>query len=235
MHLWRTAIGRLWLKRQTPEPPRSTALVELVNGDLLPATVESMDGGNLTVSVAGSGSMVLPRSSLRSLQLGVRSRKVIYSGPRSLDEWTRSGETDQNWTFVNKGLVANGPARASRKLEIPRQFVFRCDLKWQGNPSLQISFADPLKSRSDPADRYFLQFNAAGMEVKREASTGKRYHTIIPSTRTPEQFASGTVEVEIRVDRDTSRLQLLINGELEGSGIDPAPQAPVAREPAPAG
>lgn len=222
------AVAKIEFAASGEEPPRSTSLIELANGDLLPATVESLDEKNLTVTAADSGRLVIPRTALRSLQLGVRSRKVIYSGPRSLDEWSPGGDAGRNWTFASKALVANGPARASREVDTPRQFIFKCSLKWQGNPAFQIFFADPLKAGSDPTDRYYFQFNAAGFEIKREAATGKRYHTVVPSTRTPDQFPSGTVDVEIRVDRNSSRLQLFLNGEPEGTGIDPVAEAPPA-------
>lgn len=222
------AVSKIEFAADGGEPPRSTALVELSNGDLLPATVESMDEKNLTITAADSGRLVIPRAALRSLQLGVRSRKIAYSGPESLNEWSPGGDAGRNWTFVSKGLVANGPARASLEIDTPRQFIFKCSLKWKGSPSFQISFADPLKTGTDPVDRYYFQFNAGGFEIKREASTGKRYHTVIPSTRTPDQFPSGTVDVEIRVDRKSSRLELLLNGESEGNGIDPVATAPSA-------
>lgn len=222
------AITKIEFAAEGEEPPRSTSLIELANGDLLPATVESMDEKNLTFTATDSSRLVIPRNTIRSLQLGVRSRKVVYSGPRSLDEWASGGDSARNWTFVSKGLVANGPARASRTIDTPRQFIFKCALKWQGSPSFQISFADPLKSGNDPTDRYYFQFNAGGFEIKREAATGKRYHTVIPSSRTPDQFPSGTVDVEIRVDRNASRLQLFLNGEPEGTGIDPVSVAPAA-------
>lgn len=222
------AVSKIEFGSGGEEPPRSTSLIELANGDLLPAIVESMDEKSLTLTATDSGRLVIPRSALRSMQLGVRSRKVIYSGPKSLDEWSATGEAGRNWTFVNKGLVANGPARAHHIVETPRQFIFKCSLKWQGSPSFQIFFADPLKNTSDPVDRYYFQFNAAGFEIKREAATGKRYHTVIPSTRTPDQLPANTVDVEIRVDRNSSRLELFLNGEPEGTGIDPVAQAPPA-------
>ena len=48
-------------------------------------------------------------------------------------------------------------------------------------------------------------------------------------SRTPDQFPNNQVDVEIRVDRKTSRLHLLLNGEPEGAGIDPVAGAPQGR------
>lgn len=202
-------------------------MVELTNGDLLPVTVESFNGEHLNVIAADAGPLRIPRSALKSLQLGARQRKVIYSGPRDLNEWNREGEGAKNWTFANKSLVANGPASIAKQFEIPLQFIFKFTLKWQAAPNFQIYFADPLKQDADLSDRYHMQFNGAGLEIKRESTQGSHFQTVIALNRTPEEFPSNEVEVEIRVDRKASRLHLFLNGEPEGAGVDPVAGPPL--------
>ena len=215
--------------KQVATPPG--ALVELVNGDLLPATIEALDDRNLTVETLDAGRLVLPRAALKSLQLGIRKRKVIYTGPRNSEEWTSDAEGVKNWTFENNALTANGAASASRQIfEMPQQFVFRFTLKWRGNPNLQVYFADPQKPKGEAVDRYCLRFNSAGMELKRETRTvdGNQSHhnSIFIAHRTPEDFPDNKLEVEVRVDRKASRVHLLLNGEPESEGIDPVKDAP---------
>ena len=200
--------------------------VELTNGDELPVTVESLDDKNLTVITADAGPLVIPRTALKSMQLSAHPREIIYSGPRNLAEWSRSGEQAKNWTFANQSLVANGPASVSKNFETPQQFVIKLTLKWQTMPSFQIYFADLLEQDEEPQDRYYLQFNSAGLEIKRESSQGKRFQTVISLNRTPDQFTSNEIKLEIRVDRKASRLHLLINGEAEGAGVDPVAAPP---------
>jgi hypothetical protein len=208
-----------------PNPPGS--LIELANGDLLPATIESLDDKNLNVVTADAGRLTIPRAALKSMQLGIHQRKVIYSGPRNLEEWSRDGEGTKSWTFANKALVANGPAQASKDFQTPKQFILKFTLKWQANPGFKIYFADSLTPKAEAVDRYYLQFAGAGMEIKRESSQGQRYQTVIISAATPDKFPANQVDVEIRVDRTTSRLHLVLNGEPEGAGVDPVGKAPV--------
>lgn len=221
------AVGKVEFSapESVPNPPGT--LIELTNGDLLPATIENLDDKNLTVTTADAGRMVIPRVALKSMQLGVHKRRVIYSGPKNLEEWTRDGEGSRNWAFANKSLVANGPARASRNFEAPQQFILRFTLKWQGSPNFKIFFADPLTPKVDPVDRYYLQFNGAGLEIKRESTQGQAFQTVIIPPATPEQFPENQVDVEIRVDRKTSRLHLFLNGEPEGAGVDPVAKPPM--------
>lgn len=212
---------------ESPQSPG--AVVELVNGDLLPASLEALDDEFLTVDSPVVGRLNLPRAVVKSVQLGVHKRKLIYAGPRNLEEWLSDGDGVRNWRFENNALVADGPAYATRTFEMPTRFVLRFHLKWQGNPNFQIYFADPLSPRGEASDRYYLQFGGAGLELKREAGKGRRGNSVILSNRTPELCPDQELEVEIRVDRKASRLHLLLNGEPEGAGIDPLPAAPTGK------
>lgn len=210
---------------ESPPDPAGT-LIELTNGDLLPATLESLDDTHLSVTTGDTGHITIPRTALKSMQLGVHKRKASYTGPKNAEEWSHDVDEAKHWNFSNNALVANGPAQGARDLELPRQFILKFSLKWQANPNFQIYFADPLTPQVEAVDRYYMQFNGAGLEIKRESSNGKRFQTVILLARTPDQFANRQMDVEIRVDRKASRLHLLLNGEPEGAGVDPSAEAP---------
>ncbi len=212
----------------TPASPPAAAgtLIELANGDLLPATIESLDDKNLNVLTADAGGLRISRAALKSLQVGVRAQKVVYRGPKNSGEWGVYADHSKIWQFANDALTANGPAQSARDFAAPPQFVLKFTLKWQSNPMFKIYFADPLTPEAELVDRYFLQYGSAGLEIKRESSKGKRYQTVIQLPRSPDQFPANEIAVEIRVDRKTSRLHLLLNGEPEGAGVDPAGDAP---------
>jgi hypothetical protein len=209
--------------------PQPTALVELANGDRLPVTVESFDDTKLVVVSPDAGRLEIPRDSLMSLQLGIKQRKLVYSGPTSLEEWSALGDM-KNLEFSQNRIVANGQATASRKVALPKRFVLSFTLKWEAKqipPNFEVYFADPLKQKGEASDRYFMRFNSAGLEIKREASEGKRYSQIIQINRAPNQYPDRELHVEIRVDRQISKLQLLLNGEPDGEGVDPVKNIPV--------
>ena len=223
------AGGVTKMEFETPRSPINlpSAFVELTNGDQLPVEVEGLDDENLKVVTADAGPFSIPRTALKSMQLGSRKRKIIYKGPRGLDEWSRVAQGGKNWTFANQTLIAKGRASVSKNFELPIQFVFQLKLKWQATPSFQIYFADPLKSDEAAQDRYLLQFNGSGLEIQRESSQGKRFQTVISTSRTPDQFPKNEVKIEVRVDRKTSRLYLFLDGEPEGTGVDPLPDSPL--------
>lgn len=201
-------------------------LIELTNGDLLPASLDNMDDNNLYVVTEDAGKLTIPRTALKSMQLGVRKRPPIYIGPKNAAEWSNKTDDSRRWNFSEGALVANGPAYGTKKFEIPRKFILKYTLKWQANPNFQIYFADPLTPNVEAVDRYYLQFNGAGLEIKRESSKGKHFQTVILVARTPDQFPDNQVTMEIRVDRSSSRIHLLLNGEPEGAGVDPVADPP---------
>jgi len=208
-------------------PP--TTLVELRNGDILPVTIEKLDDQQLAVITADAGRISILRADLKSMQLGMHSQQTIYSGPRDKNDWANTTRNAPGWTFSNNSLVANGPSSSSRTFDLPKRFTIKFTLKWQDNPSYLVSFADPLRPEIGLVDRYTFQFNAAGMEIKRESAVGKRFQTVILIGRTPEEFPENEVDVEIRVDRSSSRLHLFLDGEAEGAGVDPAGMPPTGQ------
>jgi hypothetical protein len=207
-------------------PP--TAEIELTNGDRLPAEIESLDDEKLSILSPDAGRLEIPRAALASMHVGVQRRKVVYAGPKALDEWTGLDGELKNWTYEQGKLIASGTGNAVRKLKLPEQFILRFTLSWQQKtvPNFKIHFADPLKPLGEAADRYFLQFAGAGMEIKRESSKGKRYNTLVQLNRTPNQYPDQQLQVEIRVNRKTARLRLFLNGEPEGEFADPIPDLP---------
>lgn len=227
LYLKNGAVDKVAFTSQQAPTETPSALVELANGDLLPLDIESLDETKLVAVSPDAGRLEIPREALYSLQMGVETRKVVYSGPRNLEEW--AGDKDfKNWTFENRSLVANGPAEASMKVALPERFILRFTLKWQPkqSPNFQFFFADPLKDIGESVDRYRLQFGGAGFEIKREASKGKRYTTVILLNRTPNQYVTRELQVEVRVDRRAARIQLYLNGEPEGEFFDPIPTVP---------
>jgi hypothetical protein len=222
------SVSKVEFSASERRPAYPGMIVELANGDLLPVAVESLDEKNLNITTLDAGQLSVPRTLVKTLQIGVHQKKVIYSGPLSLEEWMQDGSENTQWKFSNKTLISNGPGSISRNIETPRQFILKFTLKWQANPRFRIYFADPLAAKGTAVDRYFLQYNSAGLEIKRESVKGQRFPTVINlPARTPDQFPNNQIEVEIRVDRKASRIHLFINGEPEAAGVDPVGSAPV--------
>jgi hypothetical protein len=162
------------------------------------------------------------------LVAGIINNKTVYSGPNSLEEWNRKQLNVSNWTYEDGVLTCNASGELKMDPETPQHFILKFTLGWQGQPNFKISFADPLLEIGKPADRYFLQYGNAGLEIKRESTAGRRYTTIVQLNRTPDQYPENTINIEIRVDRKESLIHLSINGEPEGRYKDQVAGPPAA-------
>ncbi len=203
-----------------------SVMLRLRNGDQFLANVESLSDDDLQVSSPSLGHLTIPRKVLESIQFGIREKKVIYAGPSPADEWAPKIGSAGAWKLVKGALTANGAAVACKPFEAPQQFGVKFTLRWQSDPAFQLYFADPLTPKVERVDRYYLQFNSAGFEIKRESSKGKHFQSVMMSPRGSDQFPKNRVDAEIRVDRKASRLDLFLDGVLEVSGVDPVQDAP---------
>jgi len=206
----------------------ATCGVTLVNGDVLPGDVAAVDDHNLTLNSRIAGHFVIARELIHSLQLGVQQPAAIYAGPDGLNGWTREPATAEHWSFNDGAFHVRGTGRISREFDLPQQFIFRFKLSWVNEPNIKVYFAAAPGIGEIPLDRYYLTFSAAGIEIKREASSGRHYTPIATLNRLPKQYPGKHVTIEIRVDRLGRMLQLFLNDEPEGPFKDPLGKAPAA-------
>ncbi|MCX6845210.1 MAG: hypothetical protein NTU84_01350 [Verrucomicrobia bacterium] len=208
------------------EPP--AVRVELTNGDVIPCAIVEMDGRGILVDSPVLGNLRIERRHLAAMQFGIHSRKVVYEGPRDGGEWAHPDDDDSTWSFEDGALVAEGQASASRDVKLPENFNLKFELEWERNamPSLQVYFCDPLVAAGERCDRYYLQYGSAGLELKRESATGKRYTTIAFVNRMPSEFPDRKLRVELQVDRRDSSLRLMLDDKAEGEFRDPVGSVP---------
>lgn len=208
------------------QPP--TVRVELVNGDVIPCAIVEMDGRGVLVDSPVLGKLRIERRHLAAMQFGIHARKVVYEGPRDGGEWAHPDDDESTWNFEDGALVAEGQAYASRDLKLPQHFILKFELEWERNamPSLQVYFCDPLVAAGERCDRYYLQFGSAGLELKRESATGKRYTTIAFVNRMPAEFPDRKLRVELQVDRRDSSLRLMLDDKTAGEFRDPVGSVP---------
>lgn len=199
--------------------------IELYNGDILPVRITSMDAGLINVESPVLGTLAIPRDTVSSLQLGIVPKKVVYSGPKGIEGWSRDGSGAQAWDYEDGGFLATGQGALMRDVELPRKFILKFTFGWQNQPNFQFCFAHPPMAQGARHDRYIAEFSGSGFGVFRE-TTNRMRTPIILLARSPEQIAKRSMEVEIRVDRTRGLLELHIDGELEGRYTDPIEPIP---------
>jgi len=202
------------------QAPGATRL-KLADGDVVPCELHGLDDNTLSISTAFAGDLQVPRTALSSLELGIHPEKMIYSGPVSMQGW----ESDK-WQFQDGQFTSTRGGLLTHPFEVPDQFILRFHLAWKGIPNFQVYFADSSLKPGQTTDRYYLLFNAAGIEIKRQSTSSREFTTLVTLNRLPDSFVRSQVDVEIRVDRTQSLLWLYIDGAQEGRFLDPVKPAP---------
>ncbi len=207
-----------------------THLLNLTNGDVLPIDIEAIDETSLHATTACAGDLTISRKALKSIRFGVHKEPLIDKGESEFEDWLgengRRNEHSKGWSNENESLIANGPATATKSYSLPSQFAFKFTLKWQAAPNFQVTLADPFTPKASNSDRYVYQFSDEGMELRRELGQGKRALVLIHYLCPPDAYPGKQASVEIRVDRLSSRLELVLDGVPAASGFDPTPQPP---------
>jgi len=223
------SVRKVVFSNQPGTPGAATCRVTLVNRDVLPGIIEAIDDKSLTLNSSIAGHFVIPRELIYSLQLGVNSATTLYAGPDGLNGWLRGSSTAERWMFNDGALQVVGSGKISRDFELPQQFIVRFKLGWVNEPNIKFSFAAAAANPDGVQERYYLTFNPAGIEIKREAASGRHWTTIATLNRLPNQYPGKHLTIEVRVDRPGRMLHLYLNDEPEGPFKDPAATAPAGR------
>ncbi|MES2982683.1 MAG: hypothetical protein V4727_10245 [Verrucomicrobiota bacterium] len=200
--------------------------ITLINGDTFPIEVRGLDNKVLKVSTPFLGELDIPREMIDSLDIGMFSKKSIYSGPKQVSEWQSNSDEVSKWQMEEDRLVTDGYDLLYRDMKLPENYSVRFKISWDAQPNFHFYFGDPMDYSGKATNRYYLQFAKAGMEIKRETTGKLRYKQIAVITRLPQEFTTKELWIEVRVNRKLGRVELYLNDQLEGRWTDSNPDIP---------
>ncbi len=212
-------------KKENPQSGCNSTLY-LKNGDVMPVEIELLDEKELSIQLPWAAKLKADRSAIDALHFGTRENTIVYRGPLT-NEW----ETGKAWKF-NKGLESIAWGSTHRKFaSLPDRYILQFCVEWTGNAGIKCLFASTSADANGGADCYFLQFNNAGLELKRQSTGAKKYTSLATFNElTPDDIEDDRMQVEIRVDRINRMLQLVVNGKtLRNNIIDPVETGPVPK------
>lgn len=197
--------------------PFQTERLVLTNGDIIPGSLVGLGKESLTFEgplQRDLGAVTVPRDQLKTLRFGIRPQRLIYQGPAPLDQWTGSGI--ELWSLSednDQSLLLLSPGEIAQDIGLARQFILQFDLHWQEEPSVRIYFCDDGKGASK-SDRYYIDVNHSGLQIKRERSTSPHWGNLISLDSNLEAFDDNHLAVEVRGNRLLGTLELYLDGEL---------------------
>lgn len=213
-----SALGTLRFEFSPPSDIPQSERVELHNGDVLPGEILALDDETLEIRTWACGDLLVPRTAISSVHFGVAPHDLVFQGPGKESGW----QDNDNWVFRGGTASSSSRGTVARPDLLPRQFILRFQLDWETNPNFRFYFCDDLLERSGESDRYYFEVNTNGLQLKRQAANSKRnWYPLWTSDRRPPSFPDQSVEIELRVDRDSRLIYIYVEGESEGRQHDP--------------
>lgn len=183
--------------------------VTLVNGDVLPCQVISMDRAALRISTWYAGDFTIPRKDIRSLRFGLSPERTIYTGDDAPSAWdTKQG----NWVYSKGTYTSKSTGVLARKVAMPENVRIRFNFAWQDTPNFVFRFCAESDTATTKQDCYELTYNSAGMQISRYQ--GRSQHAPIANIGLkPHEVEDKKINIDIRVNRRLGTLTLYLDGK----------------------
>ena len=206
------------------------ALIELINGDVVAASIESMDSQRVTANSPHFGSLEFSREFVAEIRNRHQPPRLIYHGPKNANEWSDEMEESGKWRIEGHRLLFTGHAQAARHFELPQSLTLQFTLVWQEDtmPNYRITLADPLDPQKTAVDRYVFSLHETAMEIARESSEGKKIHSLVKILLSDLPLDHHRIEIDWRIDRHTGQMMLQVQKTLHKEFTDPVPNIPKA-------
>jgi len=209
---------------KTKNLPTHSERITLVNGDVFPADITSLDSNSLKLETWFAGPLTISRDHLRSVYFGVKPQPLIYQGPNGLDGW----EHDNDWIADSDNgntLYSVDNGTIGRDLELPSNFIFNIHLEWQHSPSVRIHLCTDTTDSSEIQDSYQITFGNQGVQLRYRPSLHLNEQTLFlgEARVRPADIIKNTLALELRINRDTREIHLNIDGKPYGTYQDQSP------------
>jgi hypothetical protein len=210
IHLRAQSLSSISFRNDAANSQKAPQLLHLVNGDILPGTLQNLDSKEVSFLTGYANELTIPRDHVHSIDFGVTPQKLVYSGPKPITEWS----DNDDWEWENGSLTCNTSGTIAAENVLPRQFILRFRLDWENDPNFRIYFCDDFLKRTGNADRYYFEVNSMGSQLKRQTTEGgRRWHTLAQSHQKPREYPGRGIDVELRVNRDSRQIYLYLNSE----------------------
>jgi len=210
--------------KATEELPKNSQKLFLRNGDSIPGEVVGLTSTHLSFQTWFTGLLEIPREQIDSVFLGVTPQRNVFRGPVGIEGWSQGN--NGRWRYEDGTLTSRDKGFIGRDLQLPKNFIFSTEIGWESSPNIRIHLCteDPEPQDDGTSNSYLLNMNSGGIQVKRVMPAGARgpkFQTLITSSQNLQNMSSKSCQIELRVDRTTKILQLYLDGEKLGQGVDP--------------
>ncbi|MBT3287788.1 MAG: hypothetical protein HN380_10620 [Victivallales bacterium] len=205
---------------RTAAPLRAVAgqvTLGLTNGDTLRGKIVSMDASTMLLDTVYAGQLTLKSQMLASMRPSRPVASVYYSGPNSLEEWTK-GNSSEAWEFKKGALYAkNNSGSLGRDVKLPDRAQIEFDLAWKGQVYLTMGlFTNRLDTYNGPGYQLGIRNTYVSLNRRsKNSSNGLGNH------QAPVLAGRQKARISVCVDRKAKTVAILIDGALVRQWTDP--------------
>jgi hypothetical protein len=213
-------------QQQEMDLPRTQ--IEFINGDIIPARIESLDAQHLTIASPHLGRLVINRDAVATIRTGNQNPILVYQGPSKANDWDHESDDESDWKWNKRAMACTGHAEASRDVGLPTNFMIKFKLIWQVEalPNFHITFADSFTKKNQPKDRYILTFDEKELEILRESSSGEKFHSLLKLNSASLLQEDSSLAIEIHGNRNTGQMALQLPNQPLKEFVDPIHKIP---------
>lgn len=204
--------------------PRHSEQITLINGDVFPAEVLSLDETHLQVETWFAGPLSLPRKQLRSVHYGMKPQTLLYSGLQGLDDWNHQND----WSTSEENgltLYSTNTGSINRTIDYSESFIFQTTIRWQNTPNISFYLAADSQKISNCKNAYRFTLGNQGIQVDRLIPLEQprpNFSSLGDIRLKPSGMPKKLLNIEARVNRPARTLQIYLDGILQKTFGDQA-------------
>ncbi len=216
-------LALLWQPRKQGG---NRSVIRLSNGDELAGQLREVSANEAVFETWYGGALRFPRDRWQWIVFDDESETPLFSGPAGLEGWTR-GDVSMAlmqggyWTYHNQAFYATKAASIARDLALPDRARLQFDLHWKGLLNLAFAlYTDYLQpvnlteKDSEPAfgGFYSMRLSSHFVEVVTVKQNVPLHYLERVQTRAFSEKRKA--HIDIRVDKATANIALLVDGQL---------------------
>ena len=229
-----TAISDIDVHQVMQTAATNDAQVQLVSGDRLQGNLVGLDRDKIVLDTWYGGKMSVARKAVQMVVSQQQNHAVVFNGLTGLDRWSSAKVTAVQdageWSYKDGAFFATKAASIARDLHLPDSASIQFDISWRGTLQMAIAL---YTSRLEPVNLankdtepdfggfYSLQLSSIGSALL-VVKKGAPLNYLWPQQMSiPGLSDKNQAHVEVRLDKATHSIALMIDGKIVKQAVDP--------------
>jgi len=208
----------------TPRAGGPRAVARLTNGDSLAGEVVGLTKDALKLQTWYAGELNIKRPMLASLEPGLGTVSVLYSGPNALTEWQQKGSGGRGWTFKKGSLVCaggSGGMTIGRDVKLPDMASIECDVSWMGYVNFYMLFYAENFENYYNSDCYALQISSGTIYLQR-CQRNSGMNNVDQYVQVESLQRKNKARIGLKINKQKKTVALFIDGAMVKQWTDRA-------------